>query len=132
MALQFSVAVRGARMQSIESTAGTSPKLRILTGSQPASCSAAQTGSLLAELTLPSDWWAISGATGSLLGGATTGTAGATGTAGYFRLVNNSGVACLIQGSVGTSGTDMIVDSVSFTNGQAFSILSFSITSGNA
>ena len=55
MAIKYSTAVRNAQLDAIETTIGVSPKLRILTGTAPANCAAAQTGTLLAELTLPSD-----------------------------------------------------------------------------
>ena len=35
-------------------------------------------------------------------------------------------------GTVGTSGTDMIVNSTSFTATQAFTVNSFTLTDGNA
>jgi hypothetical protein len=58
MALQFSTAVRNARLDAIESTIGTAPILEIRSGSPPANCAAADTGTLLASMTLPSDWMA--------------------------------------------------------------------------
>ena len=58
MAQQFSVAVRNARLDAIESTIGTTPKLRFYSGAQPATCATARSGSLLAEMALPSDWMA--------------------------------------------------------------------------
>ena len=55
MAVQFSTAVRNAWLDTTESTIGTSPKLQIRTGAQPANCAAAATGTLLAEITCPAD-----------------------------------------------------------------------------
>jgi hypothetical protein len=57
-------------------------------------------------------------------------SADASGTAAHFRIKAAS--TCHMQGSVGTSGTDMIVDSVSFTAGQSFTISTFTLTDGNA
>jgi hypothetical protein len=59
-------------------------------------------------------------------------SADATGTAAHFRVYDSGGSTCHIQGTVGTSGTDMIVDSVSFTAGQQFNVTSFTLTDGNA
>lgn len=56
MAFQFSTAARNAALDAIETTAGTAPTLTIRTGSVPANCAAARAGTVLATLTLPSDW----------------------------------------------------------------------------
>ena len=69
MAAQFSVAVRNGWLDNTESTVGTSPKLRILTGTKPANCAAAETGSLLAEITCPSDWMSAASAGSKVLTG---------------------------------------------------------------
>ena len=57
-------------------------------------------------------------------------SADATGTAAHFRI--KASATCHIQGTVGTSGTDMIVDSVSFTAGQQFTVTAFTLSDGNA
>jgi hypothetical protein len=44
----------------------------------------------------------------------------------------SDGTTCHMQGTVGTSGTDMIVDSTSFTSGQSFTINTFTLTDANA
>jgi hypothetical protein len=53
--------------------------------------------------------------------------ASASGTASFFRLTNAAGTAVL-QGSVGTSGADMIVSTVTFVSGQPVQITSVTIT----
>ena len=131
MALQYSTAVRDAKNDSIETTIGTAPTLTILTGAPPANCAAADTGTVLATIVLPSDWMAASsGGTKAKLGTWQDTSADNSGTAGYFRI--KQGATCHVQGTVGTSGADMIVDSVNFTATQSFTINTFSITSGNA
>lgn len=133
MTVQLSVAARNARLDSIETTLGTTPILEIRTGAQPANCAAADSGTVLATLNLPSDW-ASNAASGvkSMLGSWADAAADATGTAAHFRLKNSAGSTTHMQGSVGLSATDMIVDSVSFTAGQGFSITSWALTDGNA
>lgn len=129
--MQFSVAVRNAMLDVIESTIGTAPTLEIRTGSAPADCAAADSGTVLATLTLPSDWMAsASGGVKALSGTWQDTSADATGTAAHFRI--KAGSTCHAQGTVGTSGTDMVVDSASFTAGQSFSITTFSLTAPNA
>jgi hypothetical protein len=133
MTVQLSTAVRNARLDTIESTTGASAVLRIRTGAQPANCAAARTGTVLATLSLPSDWMAAaSGGTKSLSGTWQDASADATGTAAHFEVMDSTVTTCHIQGSVGTSGTDMIVDSTSFTAGQQFTVNSFTLTDGNA
>ena len=58
MAFQFDVASRNAALDAIETTAGASPTLEIRSGAPPANCAAADTGTVLASLALPSDWMA--------------------------------------------------------------------------
>jgi hypothetical protein len=135
MALKYGVQVRDPRLNQIETTIGTSPIMRILTGSPPANCATATSGTLLAELTLPSDW--MSGASSgskAKLGTWTDASANATGTAGYFRIFESTGTTCHIQGTITASGGggDMIVDSTSLTAGQTFTVLTFTLTEGNA
>jgi hypothetical protein len=133
MAIQLSVAVRNARLDQIETTVGTSALMRILDGALPANCAAADAGAVLAELTLPSDWMAAaSGGAKSILGTWQDLSANATGTATYFRVYNTAGSTCHMQGTVGTSGTDMIVTSTAFTAGASFTVTSFTLTDGNA
>lgn len=132
MAIKYSTAVRNAQLDAIETTIGASPKLRILTGSAPATCAAAQTGTLLAELTLPSDWAAnaASGTKGLL--GSWSGTVVADGTAGYYRILDNAGTTCHEQGTIGTSGQDLNGTSTALTTGQVIVITAKTLTAGNA
>lgn len=133
MALQYSVAVRNAQLDAVETTIGTSAVLKIRTGAAPASCAAADSGSVLATLTLPSDWMAAAGSGSKAKAGTwEDASADATGTAAHFRLYASDGTTCHAQGTVGTSGTDMIVDNVSFATGQTFTVTAFTINAGNA
>lgn len=133
MAVQLSVAVRNARLDAIEVTISTAPILTIRTGAAPADCAAANSGTVLATLTLPSDWMAAAAAGAKALSGSwTDASADNTGTAAHFRIHDSGLTACHMQGTVGTSGTDMIVDSTSFTSGQSFTITAFTLTDGNA
>lgn len=132
MALKYGVVARNSRLDILESTVGTSPVLRILTGSPPSTPATGQTGTLLAEISLPSDWMAAASTGSKAKNGVWSGTASAAGTAGYFRILNSAATVVHIQGTAGTSGTDMILDSASFANGQAFSVLTFTITAPGA
>lgn len=133
MALQYSTAVRNARLDVIESTIGTSAVLKIRSGAAPASVADADSGTVLATINLPSDWMAAaSGGSKAKSGTWSDSAADATGTAAHFRIYASDGTTCHLQGTVGLSGADMIVDSVSFTSGQTFTVTAFSISTGNS
>jgi hypothetical protein len=133
MAIQFSTAVRDARLDQIETTIGTSAVIRIFTGSPPANCAAADSGTILATVNCPTDWMAAaSGGSKAKSGTWEDLSADNTGTAGHFRVYDSGVTTCHMQGTVGTSGTDMIVNSTSFTSGQPFTIITFTLTDGNA
>lgn len=135
MALQFSVAVRNARLDAIETAIGASAILRIRSGAVPANTAAADAGTVLATLNLPSDWMAAASAGSKALSGTwQDASADATGTAAHFRLYASDGTTCHGQGTVTITagGGDMTVDSVNFTAGQQFTVTGFTITDGNA
>ena len=98
--MQYSTALRDNQQNQIESTVGTAAKLQLRTGAPPADCAAADTGTLLAELTLPSDWLTASSSGQVAKNGTWTGTGAATGTPRHFRIKNNAGSTTHIQGSV--------------------------------
>ncbi len=135
MARQFSVALRNARLAAYESTIGTAPIMRIRTGAAPANCAAADTGTVLAEITLPTDWLTAPSSGAVAKSGTWEDTsANATGTAAHFRIYASDGTTCHDQGTVTVTGGggDLTVDSVSFTSGQAFSVSTFTLTEGYA
>lgn len=134
MTVQLSVAVRNARLDAIETTIGTAAILKIRSGAQPANCAAADSGTVLASMTLDSDWMsAASNGTKSKSGTWSDSTADATGTAAHYRLYDASGTAAGAQGSVTTSGGggDLELDSVAITSGQAVTITSWAFIDGN-
>lgn len=129
MAVTYSATVTQAMLNAYESTIGTAPKLRLYTGSAPAIGSAA-TGTLLAELSLPSDWMAAASGTSVAKTGTWSGTAAAAGTAGYYRIVDTAGTNTHEQGSVTATGGggDLTLDNTSIASGQAISITTFTKT----
>lgn len=135
MALQFSVAVRNARLEAIEATIGASAVLKIYSGAVPANCAAARTGTLLASMALPADWMsnAASGAK-SLLGLWQDSTADATGTAGNWCICDSGGATVGIQGTITATGGggDIELSSVAIVAGQSITITAETITEGNA
>lgn len=135
MAVQLSVAVRNARLDAIETTIGVSAVLKIRSGAAPATCATADSGTVLAACTLPSDWLAAASAGAKAKAGTWEDTsADATGTAAHFRIYDSTGVTCGIQGTVTLTagGGDMTVDNTSFVAAQAFTVTGFTLTDGNA
>lgn len=135
MALQESVSVRNARLDAIEVTIGTSPIMTIRTGSVPASCATANSGTVVATLTLPSDWMAAASSGAKALSGTwSDSSADATGTAAHWRIHESTATTCHLQGTVTATGGggDMTVDNTSFASGQSFSVTSFTITAANS
>lgn len=133
MAIQLSVAVRNARLDAIETAVGTAAVLKIKTGAQPANCAAADSGTVLVSYTLASDWAAAaSSGSKSFSGTPIAGTASGTGTAAHYRVYASDGTTCHMQGTVGTSGTDVIIDNTSINSGQTVNVTSWSITDANA
>lgn len=140
MAFQFSTAARNAALDAIETAAGTSCILRIRSGSAPANCAAARSGTVLATLNLPSDWLAAASSGSKAKSGTWEDTsADATGTAGHFEIMDSTGTTCHIQGTVSQRAADggagdLQLDQATagLVAGQAVTISSFTLTAGGA
>lgn len=135
MALQYSVAVRNAKLDAVETAVGVSAVLKIRTGAAPANVAAADSGTVLATLSLPSDWMAAaSSGTKALSGSWADASADATGTAAHFRIYASDGTTAHIQGTVTATGGggDMTLDNTSIASGQSVTVTSFTLTAGNS
>lgn len=135
MALQYSAAVRNAKLDAVETTIGTSAVLKIRTGAAPADVATADSGTVLATLSLPSDWMAAASSGSKAKSGTwSDASADASGTAAHWRLYASDGTTCHAQGTVTATGGggDMTVDNTSFAAAQAFTVTSFTLTAGNA
>jgi hypothetical protein len=135
MSLQLSTTVRNARLDTIESTIGTAAILKIRTGAAPADCGTADSGTVLASLTLPSDWMAAASSGSKAKSGTwQDASADATGTAAHFRIYDSGGTTCHLQGTVTATGGggDLTLDNTSIAAAQSVTITSFTLTDGNA
>jgi hypothetical protein len=123
-----------ALVDRLDTGTGSNPRLRIYNGTQPGRPDdAITTQTLLAEVDLGA---------AAVFGNATTGTGGsidtatatasailpksqtsatASGTASWFRVVNK-GTTAIIDGSVGTATSDLILDNTSIATGQTVKI----------
>lgn len=125
---QYSLTVINNQLDQVEATAGASAKLRILTGSPPANCAAGQTGTLIVEIPMPADWMnAAAAAAKTKLGTWSAAASGAgTLTAGYYRIVDNAGTTCHVQGTAGQS-VALTTNALTAANGN---VLNFAATTG--
>lgn len=133
MAVQFATSTRNAILDAIETDAGTSAILKIRTGSQPATCATADSGTVLATLNLPSDWMAAASSGTKAKSGTWEDTAAdASGTAAHFRIYKSDGTTCIMQGSVGQGSGDLSLDNTSLVAGQSVSVSGFTFTAPHA
>jgi len=133
MAMQFSTSARNAALDAIETAVGTAPTLELRSGAAPAACASADSGTVLATMTLPSDWMAAASAGAkALLGTWQDIAADAAGTVGHFRI--KQGATCHVQGSVTATGGggDMTIDNAVLAVGQTVSVTAFTLTAGGA
>lgn len=135
MALQLSTAVRTARLVPIETTIGGTALVRMLIGSMPANCAAANTGGTIAEFALPADY--LDTPVGGTVGKNGTwqeASSDGSGTIGYFRIYDQPGTTCHLQGTCTNTGGggDMTLQNVIVNAGQQITITSFVLTDGNA
>lgn len=134
MAFQQSVAARTAQADTITTTVGNAGLLRIYTGTVPANCAAAATGTKLSEHTLGSPFapGASSGVLSPTLPANVNGLA--DGTAGYYRIYKADGTTCVVQDSVVSSGPGLVLNPSSnlIASGQPVQVNSWTITMGGA
>jgi hypothetical protein len=129
MALGYSAALRNAQLDQITTAVGNAGKLRVYDGSRPATGGTATT--LLAEFTLGSPFaaGAAAGVLSPTLPSNTTGLA--AGTATWYRIVTSGGTF-VMDGSAGTSGTDLVLNTATVSIGVTCAVTGHTITCGNA
>lgn len=135
MAVNYSNTVKQNRLANVNdavngktyvagSGAGTQGKLVIGT-----SALSGATG-VLCTITLPNPAFTVGTTTLTLLGVPLSGTASAGGTAALAEVRNSADVVIASGLTVGTSGTDIIINSVTITSGQTVQVTSGVITHG--
>ena len=131
--MNYTAALRNTALDAIDTAIGASGLLRIYDGAQPTDAdTAVGAQNILAELPLSATAFGAASA-GVMTAGAITDDSSAnfTGTAAWGTLTTSGGTR-VIDFTVGTTGTDMTIDSVSITIGQVVSCSSFVLTGGNA
>lgn len=134
MTVQLSETVRNAMLDAWETAIGTSAVLKIRTGAPPSSIADADSGDVLATLSLPSDW--MNAASGGIKGKAGTwqdSSADDDGTAAHYRIYASNGTTQHMQGTVTITGGggDMTVDNTNFAISQSFVVTTFNVEAGN-
>jgi hypothetical protein len=113
------------------SGASTTGSIKVWSGSAPSDPDATATGTLLATFALTSSggWSSPSSGETHLVTVPLTGTINASGTAGYYRLLDSGGNT-LLQGSVTATGGggDLTVGSTTITSGDTAQITSYGFT----
>ena len=116
-------------------TISTSAVLKIRTGSAPANCAASDSGTVLATLSLPSDWMAAASSGSKSKSGTWSDTsADSSGTAGHFRIYASDGTTCHMQGTITITGGggDMELDNTNIAVGQTVTVSTFTLTAPGA
>lgn len=135
MTISYTTAVRNAQLDALTAAIGSAGRLRIYdaTGGVPASSNVAiSTQVLLADLPCGSPFAPASSGGVLTANGITTTNAAATGTAAFFRVLNSAGTTVLYQGTCGTSGQDLNLNTLSIVSGGPVAVSSLTITRGNA
>lgn len=129
MALGYSTTLRNAQLDAITTAVGSAGKLQIYDGTRPATGGTAT--NKLAEFTLGTPFAAAASAGVLSPTLPSNVTALLTGTATWYR-ITTSGGTFVMDGSAGTSGTDLILNSASISSGATVSITAHTISAGNA
>ena len=125
MTIRFNTAMRDAMVTALTGAIG-GYTLSIYTGSQPAAANDAATGTKLVDIMINGFNTPANGSATLNTSTPNTGTAVATGTAGWGRIVGGTGER--IDGTVGTSGTDFTINSTSITNGATVTLTAMTVT----
>lgn len=135
MGIQLSTSVRNDRLDRIETTIGADAVMKIRTGAPPTNCGTADSGTVVATLTLPTDWMAAASSGQKAMAGTwQDNSADAAGTAGHFRIYDSGGTTCHMQGTITATGGggDMELDNTVLAAGQQFQVTSFTLNEANA
>jgi len=131
MTLYYSNATRHAQNEGLITYAGTNSQFNLYSGTQPANANTAITTQVLL-VSMPIAGVFGTDTNGTLTLGAVTQTnAAASGTASFFRIFKSDN-SVVMDGSVGLSGADLILNSVDIAAGQSVDITAGTIIRGNA
>lgn len=126
----LAAAARNAALDTLNTTIGASGKLRVYSGTQPATADAALSGNtLLADLALSATaFGAASGGTVTINTVTADASADNTGTASWATITKADGTTRIIDGSCATSAADFIIDNTSIVAGQNVSCTTYTFS----
>lgn len=131
MTLYYSNSTRHAQNEGLITYAGTNTQFNLYSGTQPANANTAITTQVLL-VSLPIAGVFGTDTDGTLTLGAVTQTnASASGTASFFRIFKSDN-SVVMDGSVGVSSADLILNTVDIVAGQSVDITAGTIIRGNA
>jgi hypothetical protein len=131
MTLYYSNATRHAQNEGLITYVATNSQFNLYSGTQPANANTAITTQVLL-VSMPIAGVFGTDTNGTLTLGAVTQTnAAASGTASFFRIFKSDN-SVVMDGSVGLSGADLILNSVDIVAGQSVDITAGTIIRGNA
>jgi hypothetical protein len=131
MTLYYSNATRHAQNEGLITYVATNSQFNLYSGTQPANANTAITTQVLL-VSMPIAGVFGTDTNGTLTLGAVTQTnAAASGTASFFRIFKADN-SVVMDGSVGLSGADLILNSVDIVAGQSVDITAGTIIRGNA
>ena len=131
MTMRVSTGVRNAAADAftgqVDAGAGTSV-LQLRSGAVPTNLTDAAAGTLLASFDLPATTFGAP-ATGTITANAITATTGAAdGTVGHFRVVDGDGNPVEDSDSVGTSGTELVLNTLEISTGVDVEVTAWTVT----
>lgn len=129
--LKYSTGTRDAQQNGLITYAGTGCTIKLYEGTQPANANTAiTTQTLLVSLPIAGAFGTDSSGT-ITIGAVSSAQAVATGTASFFRIFKSDGTTVVMDGSVGTSDADMILNNTSIAITQTVTITSGTIIRAN-
>lgn len=129
LTISVAVARRNEMLDALRDNAN-SGTLRIYSGTPPATADTALSGNtLLAQLSLSATAFGAA-SSGTITANAITSdsSADATGTASFFRILESDGTTVVYQGSVGTSGADLNLNSTAISSGVTVAVTSLTLS----
>jgi hypothetical protein len=129
--LKYSNGTRNAQQNGLITYAGSNALINIYAGAQPANANTAISGqTLLVTLTVTGSFGTDSNGT-ITLSSVANGTAVATNTATFFRITKSDTTTVVMDGSVGISDADLVLNNTSIATGQVVSISAGTIIRAN-
>ena len=129
--LKYSNGTRNAQQQGLIAYAGSGCLINIYSGTQPANANTAiSTQTLLVSLPISGSFGTDSNGT-ITLSAVTSASAVASGTASFFRIFKSDNTTVVMDGSVGTSSADLILNTTAIANTQTVAISSGTIIRAN-